>query len=174
MNSRFDVNNISSIGGMVPSVALLPPHVATRRDQLTEAVRLEMKRLMLHHGDMKQIELARRSGEKQQRIHKFISGQMPYPPMDFIDKLFRVFGVTIVDGLRGAVKPVTQLPILRSDVQHLADTCAVLEPEGVAAVQHLASTLRDGVRRAGTTSPSASVPANHTPRTNDKRRTRRN
>lgn len=172
MNSRIDVNNISSIGFPARSVALLAP-VATRRDQLTEALRLEIKRLMLHHGDMKQIELARRSGEKQQRIHKFISGQMPYPPMDFLDRLFRVFGVTLVDGLKGAVRPVTQLPILRADVQTVADTCALLEPEGVAAVQHLAATLRDGVRRAAPREPIAVARLAHTPRTNDKRRTRK-
>lgn len=168
MNSRIDVNNISSIGVRGFLVAGLPP-VATRRDQLTDAVRLEIKRLMLHHGDMKQIELARRSGEKQQRIHKFISGQMPYPPMDFLDRLFRVFGVTILDGLRGPVKPVTQLPILREDVQALADTCAGLEPEGVAVVQHLASTLRDAARKGTRREPSASAHAANKRGTNDKR-----
>lgn len=89
---------------------------------------------------MQQIELARRANEPQQRVHKFIKGQMPYPPLEFLDRLFRVFGVTLIDGLRGAVAPVTQLPILRRDVQSLADTCAAMAPEGVAVVQHLAAT----------------------------------
>lgn len=149
------------------------PGVATRRDQLTEAIRLEIKRLMLHHGDMQQIELAMRSGETKQRIQRFISGQMPYPPMDFLDRLFRVFGKTLVDGLTGAVKPVTQLPILRDDVQALADTCATLEPAGVEAVQHLAATLRDAGRRGAATAPGASARRHHTPRTTDKRHTRK-
>lgn len=149
------------------------PGVATRRDQLTEAIRLEIKRLMLHHGDMQQIELAMRSGETKQRIQRFISGQMPYPPMDFLDRLFRVFGKTLLDGLTGAVKPAKQLPILRDDVQALADTCATLEREGVAAVQHLASTLRDAGRKAGPSAPGASARPHHTPRTNGKRRTRK-
>jgi hypothetical protein len=103
---------------------------------------------MLQHGDMEQIELARRAGEPQQRVHKFIKGQMPYPPMEFLDRLFRVFGATLVDGLRGAVPPVTQLPILRADVQKLADTCAGMPDAAVAAVQSLASTLRGSVRLA--------------------------
>lgn len=164
----FDVNKNFSLCVGRDGVALYAS-VAIRRDQLTEAVRLEIKRLMLHHGDMQQIELAMRSGETKQRIQRFVSGQMPYPPMDFLDRLFRVFGVTLVDGLKGAVKPVTQLPILRSDVQSLADTCAALEPEGVAVVQHLASTLRDGVRRASSKSPSASAPRGNKLNTNDKR-----
>jgi transcriptional regulator with XRE-family HTH domain len=149
------------------------PGVVTRRDQLTESVRLEIKRLMLHHGDMQQIELAMRAGETKQRIQRFISGQMPYPPMDFLDRLFRVFGKTLIDGLTGAVKPVKQLPILREDVQALADTCAAMEAEGVAAVQHLASTLRDAGRKAGSAARGASAPAHHMPRTNGKRRTRK-
>lgn len=144
-----------------------------RRDHLTEAVRLEIKRLMLHHGDMQQVELVRRSGENKQRIQRFISGQMPYPPMDFLDRLFRVFGVTLIDGLKGPVRPVTQLPILRADVQALADTCAMLSPEGVEAVQTLALTLRDGVRKASAREPVPSAHRDRTPRTNGKRRTQR-
>lgn len=128
---------------------------------------------MLHHGDMQQIELARRAVEPQQRVHKFVKGQMPYPPLEFLDRLFNVFGVTIVDGLKGPVKPVTQLPILRADVQAVADTCAGLDEPGVAAVQHLATTLRDSARRAGPRGTSASAQSAYTPRTNDKRRTRK-
>lgn len=172
INLMFHVNNNLTICVSEPTVAL-SALVATRRDQLTEAVRLEIKRLMLHHGDMQQIELAMRAGETKQRIQRFISGQMPYPPMTFLDRLFRVFGVTLVDGLKGAVRPVTQLPILRADVQALADTCAPLEPEGVAAVQHLASTLRDGVRRAAVREPISHALPLRTPRTTDKRRTRK-
>lgn len=172
INSQIVVNNKLRVDVLSAPVRLFAT-VATRRDDLTEQLRLEIKRLMLHHGDMQQIELARRAKEAQQRVHKFVKGQMPYPPLDFLDRLFRVFGVTLVDGLRGAVKPVTQLPILREDVQLLADTCAPLEPEGVAAVQHLASTLRDGVRRGASRAPGASARPNHTPRTNDKRRTRK-
>jgi hypothetical protein len=171
MNSQIDVNRLLPIVVIRPEMPLLP-RVATRKDELTEALRLEIRRLMLHHGDMKQIELAKRAREPQQRVHKFIKGQMPYPPLDFLDRLFRVFGVTLLDGLKGVIRPVTQLPILRPDVQQVADTCAVLEPEGVAAVQHLASTLRDGVRRAGSRGLGGVSLVHHTPRTTDKRRTR--
>lgn len=169
MKLKFDVNNKSTFCAGQGTVAGYRP-VATRRDQLTESVRLEIKRLMLHHGDMQQVELVRRSGETKQRIQRFISGQMPYPPMDFLDKLFRVFGVTLIDGLKAAVRPVTQLPILRSDVQTLADTCSALAPEGVAAVQHLASTLRDGVRKGTAHGSNASARRHRKSRTSDKPR----
>lgn len=95
---------------------------------------------------------------------------MPYPPLAFLDGLFRVFGVTVIDGLRGSVTPVTQLPILRPDVQTLVDTCASLAPEGVAAVQHLASTLRDGVQKGTARGSTAFADRHRKPRTTDKRR----
>lgn len=144
--------------------------VPTRKDPLAEALRLEILRLMNHHGKMKQIELARRAGEDQQRVHKFVKGQMPYPPLAFLDGLFRVFGVTVIDGLRGSVTPVTQLPILRPDVQTLVDTCASLAPEAVVAVQTLASTLRDGVRKGTAHGSNASARRHRKSRTSDKPR----
>lgn len=147
--------------------------VATRRDQLAEALRTEIKRLMAHHGNMQQIELVRRSGQNKQRIQRFLSGQMPYPPLTFLDKLFRVFGHTLLDGLRGSIQPVTQLPILRPDVQQLADTCAPLEPAGVAVVQHLAVTLRDGVQRSSSKTPNAFSRRTHRRNTSGTRNTRK-
>lgn len=120
--------------------------VPKRRDQLSEGLRIEIVRLMAHHGQMSQIELARRATEAQQRVHKFVKGDMPYPPLDFLDGLFRVFGVTVLDGLRGSVQPVTQLPILRPDVQGVADDCAGMEAEAVEAVQKFVTTLRIALR----------------------------
>lgn len=146
IDSQIDVNGLLPIDVLRAGVGFSA--VPKRRDRLAEALRQEIVTLMKHHGEMKQIELARRAGEDQQRVHKFVKGQMPYPPLEFLDTLFKVFGVTLVDGLRGHVPPVTQLPIRRPDVQAVADDCAGMDVEGVKAVQYFVSTLRGASRRA--------------------------
>lgn len=155
INSQIDVNNLLPID--VSAGAVSPYGVPTRKDPLAEGLRLEIVQLMKHHNNMPQIELARRADEDQQRVHKFVKGQMPYPPLAFLDRLFRVFGLTLVDGLRGHVAPVTQLPILRPDVQAIADDCAGLEEQGVQAVAYFVSTLkgkRPPVRSNATGAPA--------------------
>jgi hypothetical protein len=169
MKSQIDVNNNSRL--VVPRGTVAPSGVPKRRDRLAEAVRLEIVRLMAHHNEMEQIELARRAGERQQRVHKFVNGQMPYPPLEFMDRLFRVFGHTLIDGLRGSVQPVTQLPILRPDVQAVADLCAGMDAEGVKVVQSWVTFLR---RNAPTKGKPDAGPRGHVanrPHTNAKRDT---
>lgn len=161
INSQIDVNRLLPIDVFRPGVS--PYGVPTRKDPLSEGLRVEIVQLMKHHNNMPQIELARRAGEDQQRVHKFVKGQMPYPPLAFLDRLFRVFGLTLVDGLRGHVAPVTQLPILRPDVQAIADDCAGLEEQGVQAVAYFVSTLKGTKPRGRSTATTASARERSTP-----------
>ena len=143
-----------------------------RQDQLTELLRLEVLRLMRLHGPMQQIELARRAGDTQQRVQRFLAGQMPYPPLMFLDRLFRVFGVTLADGLKGQVRPAPVLPVLRPDVQAVADVCATLDGQAVEAVMMLASTLQGAGRRGAAPAPAASAASARKRQTTAKREPR--
>lgn len=59
--------------------------MAKRTDKLTDAVLRCLQELLVQHGEpgrpMKQKTLARRSGQSYARVHRFLSGQMPYPPI---------------------------------------------------------------------------------------------
>lgn len=113
--------------------------MAKRTDQLTDSILRRVEELRLKHGapgkPMRQKTLARRSGQTYARVHKFLSGQMPYPPMDFLDALLRSFGTTLADELKGNSAPPAQLPILREDVQHVAKMLDDGSPELVDAAR---------------------------------------
>jgi hypothetical protein len=98
-------------GNTVPQFA----SVGTRKDPLAELVRLRVIALMAEHDEMEQIELARRSKNAQQRVHRFLVGQMPYPPMSFMDSLLQVFGLGLADVL--ADPKATAKPPVISDAE---------------------------------------------------------
>lgn len=119
--------------------------MAKRTDKLTDSILRRIEELRLKHGTpdrpMRQKTLARRSGQTYARVHKFLSGQMPYPPMDFLDALLRSFGTTLADELKGSSAPPKQRPIVRTDVQEVADLLDDADAETVSHVKGLASLL---------------------------------
>jgi transcriptional regulator with XRE-family HTH domain len=119
------VNHNSSIGKRMALVTRFPRKMPKRTDKLTDAVLRRIEELRVQHGapgsPMKQKTLARRSGQTYARVHKFLSGQMPYPPLDFLDALLQSFGLTLADVLKGQAEAPKRLPILREDVQRVAD-----------------------------------------------------
>ncbi len=152
-----------------------------RTDRLTDAALQAIQGFLVQYGEpgrpMKQKTLARRSGQSYARVHRFISGQMPYPPMDFLDALLRTFGTTLADVLKGHTTPPKQLPILRADVQRVAD---MLDDASVEVVEeterHLKIFLRAAEAGALSDRPNESSTAGRTPEasgTRTKRGTRR-
>jgi hypothetical protein len=113
-----------------------------RTDVLTERVRKLIESLRVQHGapgrPMGQKTLARRSGQKYPRVHKFLSGQMPYPPMDFLDALLRSFGTTLGGVLTEESEPPKVLPIWRADVQQLAELLDDADAEVVEKTRGIA------------------------------------
>jgi hypothetical protein len=107
-----------------------------RTDKLTERVLERVEALRVQHGapgtPMKQKTLARRSGQTYARVHKFLSGQMPYPPLDFLNALLMSFGTSLGDVLRDVSSPPRALPIWREDVQRVA---RMLDEASPAAVE---------------------------------------
>lgn len=97
--------------------------VSKRIDPLTVRVRERLKTAMAAHlpQEMKQVELARRAGETQQSVQRFLSGQMPYPSMTFLDRLVRVFGWTLIDVLRDELPPPPKPPITDPRVLQIAE-----------------------------------------------------
>src|SRR5688500_6325595 len=95
-------------------VGRYPRKMAKRTDKLTEAVLRRIEELRVQHGapgqPMKQKTLARRSKQTYARVHKFLSGQMPYPPLDFLGALLESFGTSLADTLRGERNAPAQLP----------------------------------------------------------------
>jgi transcriptional regulator with XRE-family HTH domain len=73
--------------------------VSTRQDALTVRVRTRIQAAMDQHKPkrMTQVQLAKKAKVTQQSVQRFLSGQMPYPPMTFLDKLTRVFGWSLVE-----------------------------------------------------------------------------
>lgn len=124
----------------MPTVTRYPRKMAKRTDKLTDAVLKRIEALRVQHGapgvPMKQKTLARRSGQTYARVHKFLSGQMPYPPLDFLDALLQSFGTTLADVLKGEVETPKRLPILREDVQQVADMLDDGSPELVEAARN--------------------------------------
>lgn len=116
--------------------------MAKRTDRLTEVILRKIEGLRAEHGPpgqpMKQKTLARRSGQTYARVHAFISGKMPYPPMDFLDALLRTFGTTLADELKGGSTPPAQLPIVREDILELAKMLDDASPEAVERVKGIA------------------------------------
>jgi transcriptional regulator with XRE-family HTH domain len=114
-----------------------------RTDALTEAVLKTIEGLRVQYGEpgrpMKQKTLARRSGQTYARVHKFLSGQMPYPPLDFLNALLQSFGVSLADALKGQTTPPKQLPIQRADVQRVA---ALLDDAPVELVEETERMVR--------------------------------
>lgn len=118
--------------------------MAKRKDGLTELVLKRVEELRAQHGvsgrPMEQKRLARRSQQTYARVHKFLSGQMPYPPLDFLDALLRSFGDSLANVLKGETPPTTSdLPILREDVRALAHLLDDATPEVVEETRRVAA-----------------------------------
>lgn len=122
--------------------------MAKRTDRLTDQILKRIEALRVQHGapgaPMKQKTLARRSTQTYARVHKFLSGQMPYPPLDFLDALLRSFGTSLADELKGAGAAPPQLPILRADVQQVANMLDDESPEVVEAVKNWIALFAKG------------------------------
>lgn len=88
---------------------------------------------------MEQKELADRSGEPVYRVHKFVKGDLPFPPLTFLDRVFRVFGSSLAKALESepAIKPLPTAPILRGDVLEVARLLERRSPEYVNSVMVL-------------------------------------
>lgn len=110
-----------------------------RTDRLTDLILKRIEALRAQHGapgaPMKQKTVARRSGQTYARVHKFLSGQMPYPPLDFLDAILRSFGTTLADALRGPTDDKIPLPIVREDVQEVANMLDEASPAAVEAAK---------------------------------------
>jgi hypothetical protein len=129
-------------------VTRYPRKMPKRTDALTDVILRKIQALMAQHGSndrpMQQKTLARRSKQTYARVHKFLSGQMPYPPLDFLDALLRSFGTTLADALKGTGDAPAQLPILRADVQEVADLLDEASPEVVEEVRRLSVLFSRG------------------------------
>jgi transcriptional regulator with XRE-family HTH domain len=142
-------------------VTRYPRKMPKRTDALTDAILKRVQELLVQHGapdrPMKQKTLARRSGQTYARVHKFLSGQMPYPPLDFLDALLQSFGVSLADVLKGNGDGPKQLPILRGDVQALCDLLDDAPVEVVEEVHRLAAMFLRA--QAGGESSGSRTPA---------------
>lgn len=109
--------------------------VAAPRDLIAERLRAVVLGLMKAHG-MEQKELADRSGEPIYRVHKFVKGDLPFPPLTFLDRVLRVFGSSLAQALEKepTVKPLPPLPILRDDVLEVARMLERRSPEYVRSL----------------------------------------
>ena len=110
--------------------------VATRRDPLTLRVRERITSAMeRQQPKMTQSELARRSGQLQQKIQRFLSGNMPYPPMSFLNDLASVFGWTLVELLHDEIPPLRTPAISDARVLEIADRLASADDRVIEAAQ---------------------------------------
>ena len=132
---------IANSDGVVPELPIVARH-----DPLAERVRQPVLNLMKANGNMEQRELARRAKEKPQRVHKFVKGQMPYPPLTFLNNLLRVFSYTLPEALSETVLPVRPLAqtVFRPPVQQLAELLDGMED---AQLEHLKEFLVANRRR---------------------------
>lgn len=104
MDSRIEKPTDQGIG--VRAAPVSKWRAVARHDPLAERIRQQILLLMDANGKMEQRELARRAKEPYPRVHKFVKGQMPYPPLSFLDRLLRVFGYTLPEALAQTVLPV--------------------------------------------------------------------
>lgn len=98
--------------GPYTNVQLATPHAhmttsvpVARHDQLAERIRLQIK----HQMDAKGLEakdVARLARERYPRVTRFLRGDMPYPPLQFLDRLLGVFGYTLAEALAQAALPL--------------------------------------------------------------------
>lgn len=101
---------------------------------------------------MSQKELARRAGEHVNRVHKFVNGDLPYPPLTFLQHVFGVFGLTLPEALSSS-PPVRPLSISRQDVLEVARLLEALDEAYVRSLKDLVEKtrrVRSGVRGGGT------------------------
>lgn len=121
--------------GAIPQL----PAVA-RRDPLADRVRHQIQQLMKANNNMEQRELARRAKEPYQRVNKLLRGQMPYPPMTFLNNLLGVFNYTLPEALAETVLPVRPLAqqAFRPLVHEIAE---LLERQDDAYLGHLKAVL---------------------------------
>lgn len=79
---------------------------------LNQRVRARLVALMDQTG-VSQSGLARATGYRQPVINRFFTGQMKYPPLDFLDAMARVFEYTLADLLHQELPPPTLTPVER-------------------------------------------------------------
>jgi transcriptional regulator with XRE-family HTH domain len=161
----------------MPSVTRYPRKMAKRTDRLTDAVLKKIEALRVQHGSpgqpMKQKTLARRSGQTYARVHKFLSGQMPYPPLDFLDALLQSFGTNLARVLSGEMDTPAQRPILREDVQQVADMLDDGSPELVEAARNWIALFLRGQATTESTGRTNQAPESEKVKVTDEGRAKR-
>lgn len=83
--------------------------MARRSQELNVRIRSRIQKLMRAHG-LSQAALARATGERPQDINRFLTDDMAYPPLDFLDRLARVFHYTLADLLAKDLPPARLTP----------------------------------------------------------------
>lgn len=63
---------------------------------LTTALRVRFRRLY-EDAELTQDQFAERAGSTQSDVSRFLTGQMVYPPLEFLDGLAKVFGLRLSD-----------------------------------------------------------------------------
>lgn len=105
---------------------------------MAERIRQQIEQLMKANGNMEQKTLARRAKVSAGRVHRFLRGQMPYPPLSFLDQMLRVFGYTLPEALAASALPVktpTPPSISRASVLEIAEELESWPEENLKAMQ---------------------------------------
>lgn len=121
---------------------LLP--VRKKRDQLTERVLGYIRGLL---GDMTAKELARRSKAPYWRVQRFLDGQLPFPPLDFLTALLGVWGQTLADALTATSPPAPAPPALSGRVRAIAQRMNDLDDDALQLVGSWIDVLKPTAKR---------------------------
>lgn len=103
----------------LPKDSVLIRPVGTLKDPIAERLRQQVLRLM---GDMEQKELVSLCGSPLVRIdqvHKFVKGDLQFPPLSFLDTVLKAFGSSLREALE-MDPPIRPIPITRADVLGVA------------------------------------------------------
>lgn len=139
------VGGNSKIGRRAQRLAQL--RVVPRLDPMAERIRQQIEQLMKANGNMHQKTLAKRAKVSQGRVHRFITGQMPYPPLTFLHSLLGVFGYTLPEALTAMSLPAKQLPQPAISNPIVLELASAIEDWPDEAVKNLLVALR-GMRPA--------------------------
>lgn len=118
------------------------------RDALTEPIQAFVAARVQPKGPMAQKELAELSGQRIDRIHKFVKGDLAFPPMAFLDAILRVLGTNLCEQIQGIpVKATPPPPALSASERVLLRAYGALLPPERKLVLTLARKLQGQRRR---------------------------
>lgn len=89
------------------------------KDPLAERLRQRLKALMTE-AQLEQKDVVYRSGARVDQVQKFLGGQLQFPPLTFLQQVFAIFDLSLVDVLTGVPTPKTPLQSMRPDVVRVA------------------------------------------------------